>query len=228
MRLLLLEDDYDLRRSLGRRLRADGCAVDEVRAIAQARKRLAETRYDCVILDRNVPDGDAIALLDRRSAEGERPPTFLLSGPEGEIGRLECLEAGADDAMAKPIDGEELILRVRRLIIRHTPGGARVQIGSVTIDRARRAVLVDGHEVRLSPLQYSVCHQLAIHAGGVVEHDWLLEHCWNADRDPFSDPLHSQISRLRSIFGRHLVIESARGSGYRMCAPSEGPPPTKT
>ncbi len=226
MRLLLLEESYGLRRSLGRRLRADGCAVDEVRTITQARKRLAETRYDCVILDRRVPDGDAVALLDPWTAGGERPPSFVLSGPEGENGRLECLSAGADDAMAKPVDVDELIMRVRRLIIRHTPGGARVRIGNVTIDRARRVVLVDGHEMRLSPLQYSVCQQLAIHAGGVVEQGWLLEHCWDAQRDPFSDPLHSQITRLRSIFRGHLVIESVRGSGYLMRASSETPPAT--
>lgn len=224
MRLLLLEDDYTLRRSLGRKLRADGCAVDEVRTIAQALKRLPETRYDCVILDRSTSDGDAIVILDRWNAGDERPPVFALAGPDGENGRLELLAAGADDAMAKPVDVEELILRVRRLIIRHTPGGARIRIGDVTIDRARRRTLVGDHEVRLSPLQYAVCVQLAIHAGGVVEQGWLLDHCWDAQRDPFANPLHSQISRLRSIFRGHLVIESARGSGYRMRAPSEAPP----
>ena len=224
MRLLLLEDDYELRRALGRRLRADGYAVDEVRSIAQAQKQLAETHYDCVVLDREVPDGDATGLLDRWNAGDERPPVFLLTEPGCGNGQLECLAAGADDSMAKPICVEELIVRVRRMIIRHTPGGARVHVGNVTMDRARRLVLVDGHQVRLSPLQYSVCQQLAIRAGGVVEQGWLLEHCWDARRDPFSDPLHSQVTRLRSIFRGHLVIESVRGSGYLMRAPSETPP----
>ena len=222
MRVLLMEDDYRLRQSVGRRLRADGYAVDEAVTIAQARESMEETRYDCVVLDRLVPDGDAIDLIDGWDAGGDRPSILLVSGLGGGDSRVACLAAGADDFIAKPLSMEELVLRVRKLIVRHTPGGARVQIGCVSVDRARRVVTVAGALVRLTPTQYSVLEQLVIHADRVVDQGWLLEHCWDAQRDPFSDPLHSQINRLRSIFRGHLVIESARGSGYLLRAADVG------
>ncbi len=226
MRVLLLEDDCCLRRSLGQGLRADGFAVDETGTIAQAQESVDETRYDCVVLDRSVPDGDAISLLARWDAADDRPSILVVSGLGGGDSRVECLAAGADDSMVKPLSIEELILRVRKLVVRRTPGGARVRLGDVSIDRARRVVDVAGEPVRLSPLQYSVLQQLVIRAGRVVDHGWLLEHCWDARRDPFSDPLHSQVDRLRRIFRGHLVIEAARGSGYLVRAAPESPSST--
>jgi DNA-binding response OmpR family regulator len=223
VRILLLGEEHRHLRSLARRLRRGGFAVDEMGTIAGASEAIGETRYDCIILDRDVPDGDAVGLVGSLQTHDDRPSVFMMVQPGDEAGRVECLAAGADDAMAKPLLVEEFVLRVRKLIIRRTPGGAWVQLGDVSIDRARGVVSIADRQVSLSPLQYSVLEQLAIHAGGVVEQGWLLEHCWDARRDPFSSPLHSMITRLRRIFHGHLVIESARGSGYLLRTRPTGP-----
>lgn len=222
MRILLLGEEHRNLRSLARGLRRGGFAVDEMGTIAGACEAIGETRYDCIIVDRDVPDGGAIGLVGRLHARDDRPTILMVVQPGDEAGRVECLAAGADDAMAKPLLVEELVLRVRKLIIRRTPGGAWVHLGDVSIDRARGAVSIADQQVSLSPLQYSVLEQLAIHAGGVVEQGWLLEHCWDARRDPFSSPLHSMVTRLRRIFRGHLVIESARGSGYVLRTAPDG------
>lgn len=216
MRLLLLEDDYRLRQAYGSRLRSDGHAVDEAVTLAQARAALAETDYDCVVLDRLAPDGDAIVLVEEMSGREGRPSVLVLSGLDGVASRVGGLEAGADDYLAKPADLDELVVRVRRLIVRRTPVGSRLRLGRVSVNRVRREVLIDREPIHLTPTQFSVFEQLAINVDHVVDQGTLLDHCWDAQRDPFANPLHSQITRLRSAFRGVLVIETMRGSGYML------------
>ena len=218
MRVLLLEDDYRLRQAYGRRLRADGYAVDEAVTLAQARSSFDEAQYDCVVLDRLVPDGDSIDLVSDLSARRTKPSILVISDLGDADSRIHGLSTGADDYVVKPVGLEELVLRVRKLIVRRSPAGARLQVGGVTVDRSRREVAIDGTPVHLTPTQYAVFEQLIINMGRVVDQGWLLDHCWDGQRDPFSDPLHSQVTRLRTIFRSHLVIETARGSGYMLRA----------
>jgi DNA-binding response OmpR family regulator len=214
VRVLLLEDDFRLRQAYGRRLRADGHAVDEAVTIAQTRASFDETQYDCAVLDRLVSDGDAIDLVSEMGAVGTRPPVLVLSGLGDGDSRVDGLAAGADDYVAKPVGLEELAMRVRKLIVRRSNVGTKMHVGRVSVDRSRRQVRIAGDVVHLSPTQYSVFEQLVINLDHVVDQGSLLEHCWDAQRDPFSNPLHSQVVRLRSIFRDHLRIETVRGAGY--------------
>lgn len=216
MRVLILEDDFRLRQAYSRRLRADGHAVDEAGTLRHARASCETTRYDCLVLDRLLPDGDSIDFVRELAADEDRSSILLLSGLRNGAHRVEGLTTGADDYLEKPVSLEELVLRVRKLLVRRSPAAAVVRIGSVSVDRPRRQVCIAGEPVHLSPTQYSVLEQLVIHMGHVVGQGSLLEHCWDAQRDPFSDPLHSQITRLRGIFRGHLVIETARGTGYML------------
>jgi DNA-binding response OmpR family regulator len=84
----------------------------------------------------------------------------------------------------------------------------------VTVDRARRRVTIDGQLAHLTPIQYSLLEYLAIHRDRVVSSDELLEHCWDSNRDLLSNPLHPQLSRLRTVFGDALAFVSVRGQGY--------------
>jgi DNA-binding response OmpR family regulator len=214
VRLLLLEDDYRLRQAMGRRLRSDGHAVDEATTLEQARTAIADTGYDCLIMDRLVPDGDALEIAAEIGTDPFRPPILMLSGLGEHHHRVDGLVSGADDYLAKPVDLEEMALRVRKLIARRTSTGSRLQLGRVEVNRSRREVTIDGVEVHLSPTQYAVFEQLVINVDRVVDQGALLESCWDAHRDPFSNPLHSQINRLRSTFRGLLTITSVRGSGY--------------
>jgi len=175
---------------------------------------MEEVEYDCVVLDRLVPDGDSLQLVEEFSSYRSRPAVLVLSGLGSGDSRVDGLESGADDYIAKPVALDELVVRVRKLLVRRTTGETRVRLGRVTVDLSRRRATLDGEEVHLTPTQYAVFEQLVLNRDRVIEQGALLEHCWDAHRDPFSNPLHSQITRLRSAFRGVLAIDSIRGSGY--------------
>ncbi|HEU5152221.1 MAG TPA: response regulator transcription factor [Iamia sp.] len=217
MRILLLEDDAVLRRSLARRLRADGLAVDEAATLAAARAALWNVRYDGLVLDRLVPDGDGLDLVVELRGRRERARVLVLSALGHTDERVRGLRAGADDYMAKPVGLDELSLRVTNLLVR-TPlaeqVGPLIELGRVVIDRSRRQVAIDGETAHLTPIQYALVEYLAVHRCRVVSSDELLEHCWDANRDLLSNPLYPQLSRLRAVFGDALAFVSVRGQGY--------------
>lgn len=221
MRLLVLEDDARLRRAYARRLRDEGHAVDEVCTMGDARLALADAEYDCLVLDRLVVDGDAIGLVDELCTDANGPSVLVLSALGAPDQRVEGLTRGADDYVGKPVRLEELALRVRRLLVRGPASTRRVQLGRMSIDPARREVRVDGAFVRLTARQYGVLDYLVANRHRMVTTEELLEHCWDRNRPLFSNPLHSQISRLRGLFRGVLLIESVRGEGYILRLPAD-------
>lgn len=224
VRLLVLEDDARLCRAYARRLRDDGHAVDEVCSIGEARAALADVEYDCLVFDRLVPDGDAMGLVDELCGHAEGPSVLVLSALGAPDQRVEGLARGADDYVGKPVRLEELALRVRKLLSRGPSPTRRVHLGRVAIDPARREVYVDGLLVRLTARQYGVLDYLAANRHRMVTTEELLEHCWDRNRPLFSNPLHSQISRLRRLFKGVLSIESVRGEGYLLRVPGDTHP----
>jgi DNA-binding response OmpR family regulator len=224
VRLLLLEDDARLREAYAARFRADGSTVDEAATLDEARSWLARGTYDCLVLDRRVPDGDSVELVEDIDARIDRPPILILSGL-GEGGdRLRGLTGGADDYMVKPVHLEELVLRVRKLVVpttTSTPGP--LELGRVTLDREHRHVTLDGAKVHLTPTQYAIFEQMALAVGLLVTKEHLLRHCWDAHRHLGLNPLHSHITRLRRIFDGSLVFESTWGAGYTLRIAADEP-----
>jgi DNA-binding response OmpR family regulator len=215
MRVLLLEDDPRLCDSVASRLRVDGHAVDEVRTLGAARSALMDCEYDCLVLDRLVPDGDSLTLVAALDAGDDPPPMLVVSALGDGDERMQALEAGADDYIAKPARLDELAIRVRKLLVRHTSEArGPVRLGRVVVDRGRRDVQVDGLDIHLTPLQYSVLDYLVVHRDRMSSTEELLEHCWDRNRDVVANPLHSQICRLRKIFRGALRIDMVRGAGY--------------
>lgn len=224
MRLLVLDDDLRLAQAFAGRLRDDGFDVDEVATMGQARVAIAEVPYDCLVLDRLVPDGDALDLVAEVHQRQARPWMLVLSALGDGDQRVRGLEAGADDYLPKPVRLEELALRVIRLVLRPLSSMPRpVRLGRVTIDRTRREALLDGRVVHLTPTQYAVLEYLVTQRDRMVTTEELLDHCWDGTRDLFANPAHSQVSRLRSAFRGALRIESLRGTGYvlRVVEPDE-------
>jgi DNA-binding response OmpR family regulator len=217
MRLLLLEDDSRLRAAYAARLRADGNAVDEVSTLAEARQWLDRVAFDCLVLDRRVPDGDSVDLVTDLDASAERPFILMVSGLGAGDERVRGLTVGADDYMVKPVRLDELVLRVRKLLARQAPRRiGSLQLGRVSIDRDRHHVAVDGAGVHLTPTQFAILVQLAINVDRVVSKEHLLEHCWDGRPQRRVNPLHSHITRLRRLFDGSLVFESSWGTGYAL------------
>lgn len=215
MRVLLLEDDPRLCDSVASRLRGDGHAVDQVGTIDAARTAIADVDYDCLVLDRLVPDGDALDLVADLEAGDDAPPMLVVSALGDGTERVQALEAGADDYIAKPARLDEVSIRVRKLLVRHTSvARGPVRLGRVQIDRARRDVAIDGLTIHLTPLQYAVLDYLVAHRDRMASTEELLDHCWDRNRDLVANPLHSQICRLRKIFKGTMRIDMVRGAGY--------------
>lgn len=215
LRVLVLEDDPVLRSSFANRLRNEGHVVDEVSTLAAARTALDEAEYGCLVLDRIVPDGDALELVAEQRDKPGRPPVLVLSGLGAVDQRVKGLAVGADDYVSKPVRLKELALRVRNLAEKaESSEWGPVHLGGVVVDRERDRVTMDGAEVHLTPHQHAVLDYLVAHRERMIATEELLEHCWDGARPLFANPLHSQVTRLRRIFAGRLRIESVRGAGY--------------
>lgn len=218
MRVLVLEDDVVLRRAFVRRLQRDGHAVDSVVTLASAREALEDVAYDCLVLDRRVPDGDALALVAEHRSCASAPPVLLVSGLDGASDRVSGLREGADDYLCKPVSLEELALRVRNLLIRRRAGAAQppLRLGRVTVNRARSQVELDGVVVPLPRAQYTVLAHLAEHRDRVVPTVELIARCVDPSSAVRGNPLPPHISRLRRRFDGALRVRAVRGRGYQL------------
>jgi len=215
MRVLLLEDDPDLRGAVASHLRRQGMSVDEAGDLAGADERLRITGYDVAVLDRGLPDGDAAGLLRDLRADGVTVPVLFLTCRDQVGDRVTGLESGGDDYLGKPFATAELIARIRSLA-RRTPSVAPpvLALGDLEIDQARGAARRAGHALTLTPKEYALLEHLVRHAGRVVSRQELLEHCWDEYEDPTSNVVEARIGRMRAKVGYPPLVHTVRGAGY--------------
>jgi two-component system copper resistance phosphate regulon response regulator CusR len=217
VRILLLEDDADLRRSVARFLRRDAWSVDETRTLDQAGLRLAVNEYDVLVFDRTVPGGDALGLLRAYRAEGGTAPCLLLTARDAVAERVEGLVGGADDYVIKPFAMEELLARLHVLARRVTTVVLPVvRVADVEVDAARHLARRRGVDLALTPKEFAILHHLAAHADRVVSRHELIEHCWDEFADPLSNVVDVKIRQLRRKLGAPDVVHTVRGAGYRI------------
>ncbi|MER5788200.1 response regulator transcription factor [Streptomyces sp. NPDC001980] len=217
MRVLVVEDFEVLARSLGTGLRREGMAVDVVLDGTAALDRLAVTRYEVVILDRDLPGvhGDEIC---RRLAHGRcEPRVLMLTAADTIEDRVDGLGLGADDYLPKPFAFAELVARVRALARRATPPlPPTLACGDITLDPGRRTVFRAGRRLDLSPKEFALLACLLAAPGLVVSAEELLERVWDEAADPFSSAVKHTMHRLRGKLGDPPVIETVREGGYRI------------
>jgi two-component system OmpR family response regulator len=205
-------------------LAAAGVRVVAVGTIAAARHALTAGPA-CLVLDRRAPDGDALALVDELDRSERAPRMVVVTAAGSDRERVECLVAGADDAVLPDVPVTELVARVQRLV---APGPVaarsrpnRIAVGRVSIDQDRRSVSVDGDEVALSPTQYQILVSLAVEGGRAVTVRALVEQCWDRHQDQSSCAVRTQVTRLRRALQGAIEIRCVRGEGYRL-AEAEG------
>ncbi|MFJ4963300.1 Transcriptional activator protein CopR [Streptomyces sp. ADI96-02] len=219
MRVLLVEDEDDLRAVIAAGLREAGFAVDCAPDWPDADVMLHVTAYDCVVLDRMVPFGDTLVPLERRRRTGWSVPVLCLTALDTLDDRLFGLESGADDYLAKPFAMRELVLRVRSLTRRATERlPAFLGCADVVMDLARREVRRGGVLLSLSPKEYAVLQQLLVNAESVVTRTGLLEHCWDEMADPVSNVVDAVIAGVRRKLGSPGLVHTVRGQGFLMSA----------
>jgi DNA-binding response OmpR family regulator len=217
MRVLVVEDFEPMARAIVTGLRADGMAVDAVHDGGDALSQLAATRYDVVVLDRDLPGvhGDEIC---RRLAAGRSPSRILMLTAAGSLtDRVEGLNLGADDYLAKPFDFPELTARVRALGRRAAaPVPPVLRYGDIKLDPGSRTASRAGQRLALSAKEFAVLEYLLGCAGRVVSAEELLERVWDEAADPFTTAVKQTMHRLRAKLGEPPVIHTVRESGYRI------------
>ncbi|WP_369061590.1 response regulator transcription factor [Caulobacter sp. 73W] len=218
MRVLVVEDDAVLRADLAEALTASGFAVETVED-GESAWFLGDTEtFDAVVLDLGLPFRDGLSVLKLWRGAGNRMPVIVLSARGSWMERVEGIDAGADDYLAKPFEMVELVSRLRALTRRAAGQAAAVlTCGPLVIDTRRMSAAVNGRALELSPLEYRLLHYLAHHGERIVPPAELAEHVYgDADaRDP--NALEALIARLRRKTGPK-VIETRRGFGYGLAA----------
>jgi two-component system, OmpR family, response regulator len=223
MKLLLLEDDQTLSDNLSRSLEAAGHSVDRCRSGQEAIMLGAQGAYQVLILDRMVDGLDGLAALKALRAMGVRTPALFLTAMNGVDDRVEGLEAGADDYLAKPFAARELLARVhalsRRPPVAEDP--ALLRAGTLELDRLKRVAQRGGRRLDLQPQEFKLLEFLLIHAEQAVTRSMLLEHVWSYHFETRTNVIESHMSRLRAKLcagGEADLIQTVRGVGYRLRA----------
>lgn len=219
MRLLLIEDDRQLREGLADRLRSEGFAVDVAANGADGLYAGIEYPIDIAIVDLGLPDIPGTELIQQWRAKGLVFPILILTARGSWEDKVAGLELGADDYLVKPFHTEELLARIRALV-RRAAGWteAKLRCGPYTLDTAAKTLQFQSKEIEITAFEYKVLEYLMLHAGRVVSKTELSEHLYEDDNDRDSNVLEVIIGRLRKKLDpqRDLnPVETARGHGYR-------------
>jgi two-component system OmpR family response regulator len=224
MRVLLVEDEPEMAHALALRLGRSGFIADHVGALEDARAALACHHYGLALLDRRLPDGDGLDLVPELRRLQPDVRILILTACEAVSERISGLDAGADDYLAKPVDFDELMARVRACLRRNGSAGAPpLVVGRLSFDLAAREVSIDGVPVVLHRRELALLETLARSAGRIVLRNRLVEEVYGFDDDVQENALNILVSRLRKRLGdlgAGVEIHSARGIGYMLARAS--------
>lgn len=213
MRLLVVEDEEDLRRGLEQALREEGYAVDGAGDGADALYKAETWEFDAIVLDIMLPGLDGLEIL-RRVRKSKTVPVLLLTARDGVGDRVRGLDLGADDYLVKPFDLRELLARIRALIRRSAGAPDPVlTFGPVSVNTVARTVAVEGEAVELTAREYALLEYLARRRGAVVSRTELYDHLFAEEDESYSNLLDVHVCNLRKKLGKDF-IETRRGHGY--------------
>jgi two-component system KDP operon response regulator KdpE len=222
VRILVVEDEAEIRRFVTLSLERDGFEVFEADSVARGLIEAGTRRPELLVLDLGLPDGDGVGLI-REVRAWSAMPILVLSARVDEHDKIVALDSGADDYLVKPFGAGELLARVRAQLRRRPTGGPMEQpviaFGSVRIDLARRRVEREGLPVRLTPIEYRLLTHVATHPHCVLTHRQLLLATWGPNHSQDTHYLRVYMGQLRKKLEAdpaqpvHLVTET--GIGYR-------------
>ena len=213
MRLLIVEDEEDLRRGLEQALREEGYAVDGAAEGTDALYRAETWDYDAIVLDVMLHGLDGWEIL-RRLRRKKKTPVLLLTARDAVRDRVHGLDLGADDYLVKPFDLGELLARVRALIRRGAGAPNPVlDLGPVSINTSARTVAVEGAEIALTAREFALLEYLGSRRGKVVSRTELYDHLFAEEDESYSNLLDVHVCNLRRKLGKDL-IQTRRGHGY--------------
>jgi two-component system, OmpR family, response regulator len=216
MRILVVEDDKTLNRQLKEALTEGGYAVD-VAFDGEEGHFLGDTEpYDAIILDIGLPQMDGLSVLEEWRRAGKTTPVLLLTARDRWSDKVQGIDAGADDYVAKPFHMEEVLARVRALV-RRAAGHASNEIvaGPVRLDVRSGKVTVDGQAIKLTSHELRLLSYMMHHKGKVISRTELTEHLYDQDFDRDSNTIEVFVGRLRKKLPEDC-IQTVRGLGYQI------------
>jgi len=217
-RILAVDDDPAILRSLRRGLRLEGFGVETADSGERALELAEGTAPDAIVLDVSMPGLSGIEVCARLRARGTEVPVLMLSAMDEVADRVAGLAAGADDYVVKPFDLGELVLRLRALLRRAGRAvGETVRVGPLTVDPTARRVTVSGREVELTRREFDLLEVLAYNAGVVLSRSVLLERVWGYDFEVTGNAVDTFVSYLRRKLeaeGEPRVVHTVRGVGF--------------
>ncbi|WP_431681586.1 response regulator transcription factor [Kitasatospora sp. KL5] len=225
-RVLVVDDDAAIRRSLQRGLRLSGFTVAVAEDGESALHRASAEPPDVLVLDVSMPGLSGTDVCRTLRARGDDTPVLMLSAMDELADRVAGLQAGADDYLVKPFALEELVLRLHALLRRRpAPPSDVLRAGPLTVSPATRQVHWEGAEVHLTRREFELLAQLVRNTGLVLTRDQLLDRVWGYDFDVRSDAVDTFVSYLRRKLedgGRPRLIHTVRGVGFVLRAPADG------
>ncbi len=225
MRILMAEDDEALAKFVRQGLESEHYAVDVFPDGEQARSAAIEVDYDVVILDLNLPKLDGVSVLRHLRSKKPSLPVLVLTQRTRVEDRVQCLDTGADDYLAKPFSFSELSARLRALVRRsHLPSESVLLAADLKLDRVQRLVERAGRRIELTGKEFSLLEYLLLNSGRRVTRSMIIEHVWNLTFDTTTNVVDVYINYLRrKIDDGHpaKLIHTVRGVGYELSGPSE-------
>ncbi len=219
MRLLLVEDTFDMAEAIMIRLDRSGIACDLAKTLEEARSLLDVQRYDVIVLDLNLPDGLGTDLLKELRQKSDRTPVLVLTAEFSVDDRVSTLNSGADDYLVKPFDYRELEARIQALYRREQGDKAEeLAIGDLTFNATARVVRLKEAQVNLTRREFSLLELFIRNRGKVLSKERLFEGIFSfQDTDVSMNALELYVARLRKkLSGSSVVIETQRGLGYKL------------
>ena len=219
MKVLIVEDDAELRSTLEQGLEEEGVRVDVAATYADGILRAALGSHDVIVLDVMLPGGSGVELCRRLRDEGNQTPVLFLTALGAEDDRVAGLESGGDDYLTKPFSFRELLARLRALARRppellHTVR----RIADMEVDLDARSVSRGGEDIELTAQEWALLEFFVRHEGLVVSRAGITAYVWDDNHDPFTNLLEVLVWRLRrKVDEGHepKLIHTVRGAGYR-------------
>ncbi len=218
MRSLVIEDEPDIGAYVGRLLGELSGIVDIVGSISDARQALGNFAYDLAIVDRMLPDGDALDIVAALSQLPERPAIIMLTARDAKEDVIDGLNGGADDYLGKPFEPQEFVARVRAVLRRpRRLLPSLLSLGNVELRLGTNEAVVAGNKVLLRRREALILEALLMRRDRVIAREALVEAIYGFDDEIESNTLEAQVSRLRKKLGQlggNVEIRSMRGIGY--------------
>lgn len=223
VKILIIEDEPDIRRNLEYNLGREGFNASSVGTLDNAYKKIKSKKFDLILLDLMLPDGSGLELCKKikSNSETEATPVVILTAKDDEVDKVVGFELGADDYVTKPFSVRELILRVKAILKRSDTKTKEVveverQFGDLKIDVDSHEVHVDSKLIELTALEFRLLKELVDKRGRVQSRDQLLSEVWGYNAEVTTRTVDTHIKRLREKLGSMgKYVQTIRGVGYK-------------